>query len=77
MEIILSIVDKLHNSSLMFDDIQDNSELRRGHPAAHMIFGIPQVINSASYQFVACLEEVSKLGTEAISIYAGTRCFNT
>ncbi|POS74342.1 hypothetical protein DHEL01_v207267 [Diaporthe helianthi] len=37
----------LHNSSLLLDDFQDNSPLRRGKPAAHNIFGPAQTVNSA------------------------------
>jgi geranylgeranyl diphosphate synthase type 3 len=31
------------------DDIQDNSVLRRGVPAAHTIYGVPSTINAATY----------------------------
>ena len=34
-----SIVQMLHNASLLVDDIQDNSILRRGIPVAHKIYG--------------------------------------
>jgi len=35
------------------DDIQDNSVLRRGIPAAHTIYGVPSTINAANYiQFI-------------------------
>ena len=33
------IVQMLHNASLLLDDIEDNSILRRGIPVAHKIFG--------------------------------------
>ena len=36
MERIMKITNLLHNASLMIDDIQDGSELRRGQPAAHI-----------------------------------------
>jgi len=61
LEIIAGIVDMLHLSSLMIDDIEDSSELRRGNPAAHRVYGIPQTINSAEYVFVKAIGEVSKL----------------
>jgi hypothetical protein len=37
------------------DDIQDQTELRRGKPATHMIFGIGQTINSAYFQCIKAL----------------------
>ncbi|KAK3399185.1 isoprenoid synthase domain-containing protein [Sordaria brevicollis] len=54
---IKEVVDDLHTASLMFDDVEDGSELRRGSPAAHAVYGIPQTINSAS---LAILEAVRK-----------------
>lgn len=47
----------LHNSSLLIDDIEDNSKLRRGIPVAHTIFGVPTVINCANYVFFLALEK--------------------
>jgi geranylgeranyl diphosphate synthase type 3 len=34
---IKSIISYLHNSSLLIDDIEDNSKMRRGVPVAHTI----------------------------------------
>lgn len=49
LDVITRVIDMVHNASLMLDDIEDDSELRRGKPAAHRVYGIPQTINSASY----------------------------
>ena len=46
MVIIKQVVRFLHEASLMLDDIEDSSTLRRGKPCAHTIFGIPQTMNS-------------------------------
>ena len=51
------VVADLHNSSLLLDDIEDNSKLRRGIPVAHSIFGVPTVINCANYVFFLALEK--------------------
>lgn len=70
--IILRITDLLHGASLMLDDIQDSSQLRRGKPAVHLVFGPMQTINSAGYRFLAALAEVRKLGSErCIDIFCG------
>eukprot|EP00659_Diplonema_papillatum_P016106 gene16106-24675_t len=58
---IKEIVDKLHNSSLIIDDIQDESKLRRSIPAAHTIFGVPLTLNSANYVYFLALQGVSDL----------------
>uniref|UniRef100_A0A6P7F2D9 Geranylgeranyl pyrophosphate synthase n=1 Tax=Diabrotica virgifera virgifera TaxID=50390 RepID=A0A6P7F2D9_DIAVI len=66
---ISDIVQILHNSSLLMDDIQDNSILRRGIPVAHSIYGVASTINSANYTSFIALERVTDLNhPEAISI---------
>ncbi|MEW6294953.1 MAG: polyprenyl synthetase family protein [Candidatus Diapherotrites archaeon] len=37
-----------HNGSIMVDDIEDDSELRRGKPCTHKIFGIDIAINAGN-----------------------------
>lgn len=44
-----STIEMLHNASLLIDDIEDNSILRRGIPVAHKVFGVPITINCANY----------------------------
>jgi len=62
----------LHNASLILDDVEDGSVSRRGRPAAHMIFGIPQAINSAGYQINQAIMEALKLGsTPCLEIFIG------
>ncbi|KFY96141.1 hypothetical protein V498_02873 [Pseudogymnoascus sp. VKM F-4517 (FW-2822)] len=50
--LIKAIINDIHNASLLLDDIQDDSTLRRGSAAAHCIFGPAQCINSATYMVV-------------------------
>jgi geranylgeranyl pyrophosphate synthase len=38
----------LHVGSLIVDDVQDRSQVRRGGPAAHLTYGEPQAINSGT-----------------------------
>ncbi|XP_037044777.1 geranylgeranyl pyrophosphate synthase isoform X1 [Bradysia coprophila] len=59
------IVQMLHNSSLLIDDIEDNSILRRGVPVAHSIYGVASTINAANYVFFLALEKVQQLGHES------------
>ena len=58
---IKDIVGDLHNASLLIDDIEDNSKLRRGIPVAHSIFGVPSVINTANYVYFLALEKCQAL----------------
>jgi geranylgeranyl diphosphate synthase type 3 len=43
------------------DDMQDNSVLRRGVPAAHTIYGVPSTINAANYAHFVALNRVHSL----------------
>lgn len=43
------------------DDVEDNSELRRGEPVAHTIYGVPQTINTANYVYFQAVQELLKL----------------
>lgn len=56
------IVQMLHNASLLIDDIQDNSILRRGIPVAHSIYGVASTINAANYAMIVALEKSLELG---------------
>jgi len=43
------IVEFSHNASLIHDDIEDESDERRGKPAIHKLYGVDTAINSASF----------------------------
>ena len=53
------------------DDIQDGSDLRRGSPAAHRVFGDAQTINSANYAYFLAQKELLQLRNpwEAFQIF--------
>lgn len=70
IEIITKVVGLLHNASLLVDDVEDNSVLRRGLPVAHSIFGTAQTINSANYIYFVALQELHALkNPKVVSIY--------
>ncbi|XP_021959649.1 geranylgeranyl pyrophosphate synthase [Folsomia candida] len=58
MDWIFRFIDLLHNGSLVIDDIQDHSQLRRGKPAAHILYGVPLSINAANYAYFDALKVV-------------------
>ncbi|KAH6951290.1 hypothetical protein HG530_013938 [Fusarium avenaceum] len=62
LDVIKRIIMLLHNASLLIDDIQDSSRLRRGLPVSHSIFGVAQTINAANYAFFLAQQELPKLG---------------
>merc|ERR1719261_1112302 len=60
---IKSIISRLHNASLLVDDIEDGSQLRRGKP-------VPYTLNAANYAYFVALEECHRLGSpEALSVF--------
>ncbi|XKL59856.1 hypothetical protein PGB90_000872 [Kerria lacca] len=70
LTVVSEIVQMLHNASLLIDDIQDNSILRRGIPVAHSIYGTASTINAANYVIFIALEKVLSLDNlEAIKVY--------
>lgn len=42
------LVELPHNGSLIVDDIEDSSDLRRGKPAVHLIYGEDMAINTGN-----------------------------
>lgn len=68
---ITEIIEMLHNSSLLIDDIEDSSSLRRGVPSAHTVYGIPLTINTANYAYFICLSKAIQLDAyQAANIYS-------
>ncbi|KAI9355572.1 geranylgeranyl pyrophosphate synthase [Pilaira anomala] len=62
LDVINKAIGMLHNASLMIDDVQDDSELRRGFPVSHHIYGIPQTINTANLVYFLAIQDILKLG---------------
>lgn len=60
LELINQITNNVHNASLVIDDIEDNGELRRNEPCAHICYGIPLSINAGYYSMFLSLNEISK-----------------
>ncbi len=42
------IPELIHNGTLIVDDIEDNSDLRRGKPVLHKIFGVDIAVNAGN-----------------------------
>jgi octaprenyl-diphosphate synthase len=56
---LLPLVEFSHTASLIHDDIEDNSPLRRGKPACHIIYGNDAAINAGSFLYFlasACID---------------------
>ena len=60
IDLINRITNDVHNASLVIDDIEDNSLLRRNEPCAHIKYGIPLSLNAGYYSSFKSLLEISK-----------------
>jgi len=64
------LVEFSHNASLIHDDIEDDSDERRGKPAVHQLYGVDTAINSGSFFYflsLCCID--SYYGDDKASIY--------
>ncbi|KAI4197918.1 MAG: hypothetical protein LQ350_005621 [Teloschistes chrysophthalmus] len=64
-KMIKEVIKMLHSASLMLDDLEDGSPLRRGKPSTHDVFGTAQTINSATYQYTEATALAAKLSNPA------------
>jgi geranylgeranyl pyrophosphate synthase len=51
VEDLLPLVEIIHNGTLMIDDVEDNSDMRRGKPSIHKIFGVDVAINTGNMMY--------------------------
>ncbi len=65
-------VELLHNFSLIHDDIQDKSEIRRGRPTVWVKWGVPQAINAGDLMFTLAQTAILQM-SETVSLEVGLR----
>ena len=56
-----ALVEIVHAGSLIVDDIEDGSRLRRGAPAAHLVHGVPRTLNAGTWMYFWALDLVERL----------------
>jgi len=49
------LVEFCHNASMIHDDIEDESDIRRGKPTVHKIYGVDTAVNSGSFFYFLSL----------------------
>ena len=57
----LALVEILHSGSLVVDDIEDDSPVRRGGRAVHRIFGVPAALNSANWMYFLAVDQIDQM----------------
>jgi len=70
------LVEFCHNASLIHDDIEDESDIRRGKPAIHKIFGLDTAVNSGSffYYLSSCCIDSCNLKNKELFYRLWTDC---
>ena len=65
------IPEVIHNGTIMIDDIEDNSEFRRGKPCTHKLYGLDVAINAGNAMYylplLTLMRNRDKLGAEKLS----------
>ncbi len=65
------IPEIIHNGTIMIDDIEDNSEFRRGKPCTHKLYGLDIAINAGNSMYylplLTLLKHRDKLGADKLS----------
>ena len=59
-----AIIELFHNFTLIHDDIEDSSEMRRGVPTLHRQYGIPVALNSGDALYTIIWRAIASLETE-------------
>jgi geranylgeranyl diphosphate synthase type I len=59
-------IELVHNFSLVHDDIEDNSPLRRGRPTVWKVWGVPQAINAGDALFALAHLAMQRLANRGV-----------
>lgn len=73
---LAAAMEMTHAGSLVVDDIEDHSPMRRGHPSVHEQYGTPAALNAGTAAYFAlstalthCLPEETGLRGTALDVY--------
>jgi geranylgeranyl diphosphate synthase type I len=72
-------IELAHNFSLVHDDIEDQSHLRRGRPTVWKVWGVPQAINAGDSLFVLAHLTILRLadrGTPPERVLSASKIFD-
>jgi geranylgeranyl pyrophosphate synthase len=64
-----AIVELIHTGSLVIDDIEDGSSVRRGRPALHIQFGVPIAVNTGNWLYFWPFELLREIELPAEKIF--------
>ena len=78
LQLFSDVVEMLHSGSLIVDDIEDQSKMRRGRETLHELYGVPLALNAGNwlYFWPMVLIQRSSL-TESLKQKAIAECHHT
>jgi geranylgeranyl pyrophosphate synthase len=59
-------IEDIHLGSLVIDDIQDGSHIRRGQPSLHRQVGVPLALNAGNWLYFSALKNLMKIPWSAV-----------
>lgn len=74
------LVEFVHTASLIHDDIEDSSDMRRGKPAAHITYGLDTALNAGSWLYFAssaCLDAAFEKDSDPRALQLHLRLYKT
>lgn len=58
------LTEIVHNGSLMIDDIEDGSKMRRGDQCTHLKFGVDVAVNAGNFMMVSPINQINNFVPE-------------
>ncbi|MFZ9595138.1 MAG: polyprenyl synthetase family protein [Bdellovibrionia bacterium] len=58
------IIEAIHSASLIIDDIEDGSLVRRNQPTLHIQYGVPTALNAGNWLYFWPLKQIRNLGLD-------------
>lgn len=50
---IAALCEIIHNGTLVIDDIEDSSKVRRNKPCVHLLYGVDISLNAGNFMYFA------------------------
>lgn len=51
LQLFETVIELIHSGSLIVDDIEDETAMRRGKPSLHKIYGVPLALNAGNWLY--------------------------
>ncbi len=72
----VALVEILHAGSLVIDDIEDDSKVRRGGKTIHRVHGVPKALNAGNWMYFLATRQIEELELDPRATLALYRLVN-